>query len=139
MPSLGRVSAEQLNIFVATIEVKMTNQAEFAALASEYWKLLQAFKRCAALAPESAKPRLAAQARYSGERLKGLLERNGMRVVSFDGLDFEVNLPAVAVNAEDVVSDRTLVIERTLEPAIVSDSAVIITGKVFLAEPNSGS
>jgi hypothetical protein len=38
------------------------------------------------------------------------------------GLNFEVNLPAVAVNAEDVVSDRTLVIERTLEPAIVSDS-----------------
>jgi hypothetical protein len=117
----------------------MTNQAEFAELASEYWKLLQAFERCATLAPETAKPRLAAQARYSGERLKALLERDGMRIVTFDGLNFEVNLPAVAVNAEDVVSDRTLVIERTLEPAIVSDSAVIITGKVYLVESNSGS
>jgi len=79
----------------------MTNQAKFAELASEYWKLLQAFERCAALAPESAKPRLAAQARYSGERLKALLERDGMRIVTFDGVKFEVNLPAVAVNAED--------------------------------------
>ncbi len=112
----------------------MTNRAEFAELASEYWKLLQAFERCAMLAPESAKPRLAAQARYASERLKTLLERDGMRVVTFDGLNFEVNLPAVAVNAEDIASDRTPVIERTLEPAIVSKFTVIITGKVYLVE-----
>ena len=111
----------------------MTNQAEFAELASEYWKLLQAFERCATLAPETAKPRLAAQARYSGERLKALLERDGMRIVTFDGLDFEVNLPAVAVNAEDVQPDQNYVVERTLEPAVVAGTSIIMTGKVFIS------
>lgn len=117
----------------------MTDKAQFAELASEYWKLLQAFERCAALAPDSSKPRLAAQARYSNEKLKALLGREGMCVVSFDGLKFEVNLPAIAVNAQDVASNQTQIVERTLEPAIVSDTEVIITGKVYLVESNSGS
>lgn len=117
----------------------MTDQAELAELASEYWKLLQAFERCAALAPDSAKPRLAAQARYSSEKLKVILERGEMRIVTFDGLQFEVNLPAVAVNADDIISDKTPIIERTLEPAIVSGSVVIITGKVYLVESDIGS
>ena len=113
----------------------MSNRTELAELASEYWKLLHAFERCAAVAPESSKPRLAAQARYSGEKLTVILAKVGMRIVTFDGLHFEVNLPAIAVNAEDAVLDVPALIERTLEPAIVSDTSVIMTGKVFLAAP----
>jgi hypothetical protein len=109
-----------------------------AELASEYWKLLQAFERSVALAPDPAKARLAAQARYSSERLTNLLERAGMRIVSFDGMKFEVNLPAIAVNAGDISSEQACVVERTLEPAVVTDNSVILTGKVFVVETSKG-
>jgi hypothetical protein len=114
------------------------NQLSMAELGSEYWKLLQAFERSVVFAPDSAKARLSAQARYASERLTALLEKAGMRIVSFDGLKFEVNLPAIAVNAEDIASDQVCVVERTLEPAVIADSGIIITGKVFISESKSG-
>jgi hypothetical protein len=114
------------------------DQLSMAELASEYWKLLQAFERSVVLAPDSARARLGAQARYSSERLINLLERAGMRIVSFDGLKFEVNLPAIAINAEDIRPGQACVVERTLEPAVVADNCVIMTGKVFVAETSEG-
>jgi len=46
---------------------------------------------------------------------------------------FEINMPAIAVNAEDVSGSQALVVERTIEPTVISESTVILTGKVFLA------
>jgi hypothetical protein len=136
MRSAGQAQMAQRNIYAVRIEEMAMDisQKEIAELAAEYWKLLRAFERAAMLAPDSAKARLGAQARYSGERLTTILERVGMRAVSFDGVKFEVNLPASAVNAEDMNPESACLVERTLEPAIVTESAVILTGKVFLAE-----
>lgn len=111
----------------------MKDQILMAELAAEYWKLLRAFERATTNAPESARGRMTAQARYSAARLDALTGKAGLRVVSFDGLEFEINLPAVAVNAEDVVASQLPVVERTIEPTVMSDSTVILTGKVFLA------
>lgn len=104
-----------------------------ADLACEYWKLLRAFERSAGMAPEDARARLAAQARYAGAKLDSILQREGLRLIAFDGQRFEVNLPAVAVNAEDFSDAQDTLVERTLEPAVVSDDGVLVTGKVFLA------
>ena len=111
----------------------MSNQQLMAELASEYWKLLRAFERAATLAPESARGRLTAQARYSGGRLNSLIDKAGLRLATFDGMMFEINMPAIAVNAEDVSGSQALVVERTIEPTVISKSTVILTGKVFLA------
>jgi hypothetical protein len=61
----------------------------------------------------------------------------GMRVISFDGLSFEVNLPAIAVNAQDVAGVNDVVIESTLEPAVIANSTVLIAAKVYLAPKNN--
>jgi hypothetical protein len=124
---------------VLTRKNYVINQLSIAELASEYWKLLQAFERSAVFAPDSARARLNAQLRYSSERLNILLEKAGLRIVSFDGLSFEVNLPAIAVNAEDIPLGQTCVVERTLEPAVVADGGIIMTGKVFIAVTKSGA
>jgi hypothetical protein len=109
----------------------------FAKLASEYWKLHRSFERMADLVPADARARYLAQARYAASRLESLLGEEQMRVVSFDAQPFEVNLPAIAVNAEDVAGLDRLVVERTIEPAIVRDMDVILTGKVLLVQPPS--
>ncbi|WP_062228475.1 hypothetical protein [Aureimonas frigidaquae] len=103
-----------------------------AALAVEYWKICRAFERLIASAPESQHNRLNSQARYAGERLTAILSENGMAVVDFDERAFEVGLAATAVNADDFHSDDDLVVERTLEPAVIFGTTPIATGKVFL-------
>ena len=104
-----------------------------ADLACEYWKLLRAFERSAGMVPEDVRTRLAAQARFAGAKLDSILQGEGLRLVAFDGQRFEVNLPAVAVNAEDFPGAVDTLVEHTLEPAVLSDEGVLVMGKVFLA------
>ena len=103
-------------------------------LASEYWKLVHAFERSIALTPAPHHNRLNAQARYARGKLDFITERSSIRVIQFDGADFEVNLPVTAVNAQDVDANVTCVVERTLEPTILINNNVALTGKVFLVE-----
>jgi hypothetical protein len=107
-----------------------------AELAAEYWKLLQAFKRSIAFVPEQARGRFEASARYAESRLGSILVAESMQVLSFDGMPFDARMPAVAVNGDDVTDGDSAIVERTLEPAILQDMVVLMSGKVFLAKQN---
>ncbi len=116
----------------------MTSDVQtIATLAVECWKVLRALDRAAELVPDSAKPRLQAQARYSAGRLDAILAGRGMSVISFDGRSYEMNLPVSAVNADDFSGEEALIIERTLEPAVVADMVPVVTAKVYLARSES--
>ena|SRR5579884_3069763 len=103
-------------------------------LAAEYWKLVQYFKRAIELAPEQARARMEAQVRYAESRMEAILATQCMRVLSFDGMPFEPNMPAVAINADEFHDLDALVVERTLEPAVVKDMDVLVSGKVYLTK-----
>jgi hypothetical protein len=107
-------------------------ELSLAQLAVEHWKLLRAVQRAVDLMPESARERIASQARYASARLDALLMEHKMSLQVFDGLDFEVNLPASAINSDEIQDDKPSIVERTLEPAVISDMRVILMGKVFL-------
>jgi hypothetical protein len=106
-----------------------------AHLAVEYWKLLRSFEKAREMVPPDAKVRLSAQGRYAAGRLEALLSDAKMRLMSFDGILFEMNLPAIAINGEDVSGLEGAIVERTIEPAVLSGMTVILMGKVFLAQP----
>jgi hypothetical protein len=109
-----------------------------AEIAIEYWKLLKSQERAVAAAPADAQQRLSAQGRYAAGRLSAILEREGLRIVEFDGQTFEVNLPAMALNADEMPDADGAIVERTIEPAIVSkDGGVVIMGKVYLMNQNA--
>jgi hypothetical protein len=111
-----------------------TPETTLAQLAVEYWKLLRIVERAIDSAPSATRERLASQARYSAARLDALLAEQNMSIQAFDGAEFEVNLPASAVNGNDFQAVDHSVVERTLEPAIISDMRVVLMGKVFLAK-----
>jgi hypothetical protein len=104
-----------------------------ARMAAEFWKLLRGFERTLLLTPTDSRKALSAQARYAREKLETITAALEMQIVSFDGLTFEVNLPAVAVNPEDVAKNEDVIVERTIEPAVVSNGRLLLTGRVFLA------
>ena len=108
-------------------------EATLAHLAVEYWKLMRTVERAIDVVPEHAKERVASQARYSASRLEALLGEKNMSLQVFEGMEFEVNLPAVAINGEEFQGAAS-VVERTLEPAVISSMRVLLMGKVFLAK-----
>ena len=110
-----------------------------AELAIEYWKLLKSQERAVAAAAAESQQRLAAQGRYAAGRLAAILDREGLRIVEFDGQAFEVNLPAIALNADEMPDSQGVIVERTIEPALVSkDGSVVVMGKVYLTRRNGG-
>jgi hypothetical protein len=110
-----------------------TSETTIAHLAVEYWKLLRAVERALEIVPENARQRVTSQARYAASRLDALLGEQNMSLQLFDGMDFEANLPVSAINGEEFQEDMTPVVERTLEPAVISDMRVVLMGKVLLA------
>lgn len=103
-----------------------------AALAVEFWKLLRAFERAGERLPREQTARAAAQARFSASRLEGLLREAGLSLVHLDGREFEPSLPATAINIEDFEGAENLLVDMTVEPAVVQGMQVILMGKVLL-------
>jgi hypothetical protein len=104
-----------------------------AQLAVEYWRLLQTVERAVAVASDEAKERLKSQASYAIVRFETLLHEQQISIQEFDGCDFAANLPVSPVNGDECESGGQYVVERTIEPTIVCDTRVLITGKVLLA------
>ena len=104
-----------------------------AQLAVEYWKLLRLLERALEGVPEDRRERYASQGRYAAGRLDELLKEREMSVQSFDGMDFEINLPASAVNGDEFPGREDVVVARTIEPAVIADMRPILMGKVYLA------
>ena len=97
----------------------MHNDMTLARLAVEYWKLLKAFERTIGRLPHEHVAKTTAQLRFSASRLDSLLMEGGLVLVTFDGQKFEPNISATALNVDDFADGETLIIESTVEPAVV--------------------
>ena len=102
-----------------------------AELAVHYWKLCLAFEHELALAPEARLQSGAATLRFARRKLETILDRHGMRVVTFDGEPWSPALPASPINPDDVDTPDAIV-DVTIEPTIMGPNAPIIAGKVLL-------
>lgn len=116
----------------------MTNNMTVAQMAVEYWKLLKAFERTIGRLSHEHKAKTIAQLRFSSGRLDSLLKEGELNLVTFDGQKFEPNLPATALNADDFAEGDILMIETTVEPAVVEDMNVLLMGKVVLKKIEEG-
>lgn len=86
--------------------------------------------------PEPDRNRIASQIRYSEIQLKSIAAEAGLTLVTFDGEEYGPGCPASADNLEDFVSEDGLVVAKTLEPAVVRDMRIILSGRVLLAAQN---
>lgn len=102
-----------------------------AALAVDYWKLLKSFERLASEMPEERSARLNAQARFSAGRLQTHLETYGLQLVTFEGQIIDPSMPIVAINADDLQDQQRVIVESTIEPAVVAGTKVISVGRVM--------
>jgi hypothetical protein len=105
----------------------------FAQLAIEQWKLVRLLERLIPNLPEEMRARVAAQARFAGRQLGGITASCDVLLTTFEEQAFEPSLPLVAVNAEDFIPGKPLIVSDTLEPAVVRDGRIVQMGKVALA------
>ena len=102
------------------------------SLAIEYWRLLRLYER-AVMEQEPDKHRKSlAQLRYASNRLNIILEKNGFRLISYNGDQYTPNLPVSVVNGDEISGDENLIIDQTLEPTVLYDGRVLSVGKVVI-------
>lgn len=102
-----------------------------AALAVDYWKLLRSFERAISDMPADRIERLNAQVRYAAGRLSRHLDDCHLQLVTFDGEPLTPSIPVIAINAEELGNESRVVVQSTIEPAIVAGSRVLSTGRVI--------
>jgi hypothetical protein len=104
-----------------------------ARMAVEYWKLTRLVSRALAMVPEDRRERLVTSVRYGAARVEETLAARNISLQEFEGSDFVVNLPISPINSGDFPGEDALIVERTIEPAVICDTRVVLTGKVLLA------
>jgi hypothetical protein len=109
-----------------------------AALAVEYWKLLRASGRILGVAAEAETRRFEGQIRYGERQLELILSRLGAQLVTFEGEAFRDGMAASPENAEDYPPGANLVVERTIEPAVVRNMRLLRMGRVLLTTSQLG-
>lgn len=116
----------------------MAGNAIAARLAVDYWRLLRAFERALDRIPDEHKAKTIAQAKFSAGQLDAIMRDAGLKIVTFEGQAFSPNLPIAAINGGDFDGEDDLVIETTVEPAIMKGMDVLAMGKVIVTKRGGG-
>ncbi len=118
--------SEHLNEFEGDPEI-------IAQLCQEYWKLASATQKIAEVLPEKEGKRLSGQLNFSKRQLEVLMQQIGLRLVDFAGEPFHAGLSVSVENSGDYGEDEALVVDRTLEPTVMSGMTKIRLGRVIVA------
>lgn len=110
----------------------MKERTQLAALAVEYWKLMASYEKALDLVPEDKSRRYYSQLKFSSIQLQTILTQASLKIVSFEGEEFHAGLPASADNLADFDEGESVIVSRTLEPAIIDDMAVLSKGRVIV-------
>jgi len=114
----------------------MTIERGFIELAVEQWRLIRLLERLSERVPFESQSRVQAQARYAGSKLDAILLDADMTLERFEGRLFEPGLPVTSLNSDEVPNDRPLLVQETIEPAVLQNGRVLQLGKVTLREGN---
>lgn len=102
-------------------------------MAVDFWKLLKVAERILSSLPEERRTRLSAQIRFSAGRLSQHLEALDISLATFEGQKFGPELPAIAINADDIKGrEEQPLVESAVEPAVIWKGRVIQNAKVIL-------
>ena len=106
-------------------------------LGTESWRILRTLERFASGLDADQRRRIAGRVAFFERTLRSDLEGVGLRLVEFTGQPYGPQLPATAVNGDEVAVGDIPVVEQTLEPAILGPDGILRTGKVTLRRGDS--
>ena len=107
-------------------------QGALIRISSEGWRLLQAVKRIQVSLDADLQRRMASRISFYDRVLEDGLGEVGFRLVDFTGQEYGPQLAATAINADDFEAGEGLVVESTIEPAVVGPEGLLKSGTVTL-------
>lgn len=96
----------------------------------ESWRFIKVYQRLLSKMDAAEAQRYLGQVRYFQKRIEDNLATLELRQVEFDGQPFDTGLPVTAINLADFSAEDHLVIEQTIEPAILGSHGLVRMGSV---------
>ncbi|WP_221620976.1 hypothetical protein [Ralstonia sp. SET104] len=96
----------------------------------ESWRFIKVYQRLLTKLDATEAQRYQGQVRYFQKQIEDNLARLDLRQVEFDGQSFDTGLPVTAINLADFAAEDRLVIEQTIEPAILGLHGLVRMGSV---------
>lgn len=106
-------------------------------MASESWRFLRTIERMVQGLDGNQQRRIASHISYFQRKLADSLETAQLKLVVFDGSEFGPSIAATAINASEFGPNDVLVVDCTLEPAILGPDGLLRTGTVTLRKLGS--
>lgn len=129
-------------LFGAEDAAGIADTASLAECAPEYltvnvWRLMRAYERALAWLSEDM---LTKEEEKAGDAflavfraLLPFLRRDGIKIVSLEGRDFDPNYAVESVNADEFGGEEGLVVAEMLEPILMRGGEAVKFGKIMLA------
>ncbi|MGY2490092.1 hypothetical protein [Cupriavidus sp. CP313] len=96
----------------------------------ESWRFIKVYQRLLSKVDATEAQRYQGQVRYFQKQIEDNLASLDLRQVEFDGQTFDTGLPVTAINLADFAAEDHLVIEQTIEPAILGIHGLVRMGSV---------
>jgi hypothetical protein len=100
----------------------------------EGWRFARVFGRLLSKLDAGEAPRYANQARYFLKKIDDGLAEAGLRILSFEGQNFDPGMAVSALNIGDFGPHDVLVIDQMVEPVVMGPEVLVRGGTVILAK-----
>jgi hypothetical protein len=96
----------------------------------ESWRFVKVYERLLSKLDVTEAQRYVGQVRYFQKQIQDNLAAVELRQVDFDDQPFDAGLPVTAINLSEFSPDDVLVVEQTIEPAILGENGLVRMGSV---------
>lgn len=107
------------------------------SMAVESWRVSRVFDRLLLKLDAGEQKRYLSQFRWFLKKVEAAMEQADMRMVNVEGQRFDPGMAATPLNIEDFDADDVLMVDKMLEPIIMSKEGLIKTGTVTLRKVQS--
>ena len=111
-------------------------EEEVKYLVIDSWRLMIANKQIIADLPHQKQKPAEAKTRHLRKKMCShitkLLQENNIEMCVYDGKPYDSHYPIQAINADEFADGEKLVVQETLEPALINEGRVIHFAKVVL-------
>lgn len=104
----------------------------FIDITVDSWRFAKVFARLVERLDPTEATRYANQLRYFLKKLDESAAKAGVKIVSFEGQDYNAGLPTTPLNLDEFGPDERLVVDQMVEPVLMGPDGLIKSGTVML-------
>ena len=107
-------------------------ETTLASLAIESWRLSKSFERLLIKSDPMEQRKYKSKLSWFNKNLKETLEEANLKFINLENQRYDTGAAVTAINLDDFKPDDELEIDKMIEPIVMSNEGVLMTGTVVL-------